>query len=139
MESTIRRAMGIKPMGMTTKILQQEVTEGGVELCTARTYLLFQHASFYQKMIDGRRELSGGQQEEYEGWRGTLIKNRLERRMVNWDRNPPQGVEMESKRWPLAATSAKAYSLIRRKLRGSTISKDEVNKVPLWNSCYFST
>ena len=87
--ASIRRAMGVRPMGMTTAILQRPLAEGGAALCTARTYPLFHHASYYQRMITRTEDLSTTQKEEFDGWRGTLLKNELEMKMVNWDRNPP--------------------------------------------------
>ena len=45
LEASIWRAMGVRPMGMTTAILQRPVADGGAALCTARTYLLFHHAA----------------------------------------------------------------------------------------------
>ena len=37
------------------------------------------------------------------------------------------------------STSAKAYGMIRRKLAGMEIAKQDVNRVPLWNSSYCTT
>ena len=35
--------------------------------------------------------------------------------------------------------SVKAYGMTRRKLAGMEIAKRDVNRVPLWNSSYFTT
>ena len=140
LEASIRRAMGVRPMGMTTAILQRPVADGGAALCTGRTYPLFHHAAYYQRMMTRVGELSATQGEEFNGWRGTLLKSELEMKMVNWDRNPPTPAEdQQTKRWPLISTSAKAYGMIRRKLARMEIAKQDVNRVPLWNSSYFTT
>ena len=66
LQASIRRAMGVRPMGMTTSILQRLVAEGGAPLCTARTYLLFHHAAYYQRMMTkaqhkGKNSKAGGE------------------------------------------------------------------------------
>ena len=111
-------------MGMTTNIMQRPVAKGGATLCTARMYRLFHHAAYYQRMMTRVGELSATQREEFNGWRGTLLKNELEMKMVNWDRNPPPQVgNQRTKWWPLISTSAKAYGRIMRKLAGMEIAK----------------
>ena len=75
-------------------------------------------------MMTRTGDLSAAQKEEFDGWRGTLLKNELEMKMVNWDRNPPpQTEDQQTMHWPLMSTSAKAYGMIRRKPAGMEIAK----------------
>ena len=137
-DDIVRKTLGVQNWSMTDSIVMQPAEEGGIDMIFPSTYLLCVHAKQFVRWMRDPDTLTGPRRQEMDAWREGRLGDRLSKEYVQLAQRPiTYGEANDSQPWPAMATAAKAYGELGAPLPGLSVPREEVLRLPLWNSSIF--
>ena len=133
-----RTVLGLQNWSMMDAIAMQPREEGGIGMILPSTYPLYIHSQRYIRWMRDPESLTSEGRRELDGWREGRLGDRLSRVHLQLASRPVvYGEARDDKPWPAVSTSAKAYGDLGTSMRGLSVPRRDILKLPLWNSTLF--